>query len=189
MSSPRRLSLYVDKPGHGEILLIDCGPVQDEHAVTLRGGAIGAMLQQVTALALCEYLCSGSVPTLGRMTRAEAEVSLPDLQAAAILAGAGPDRYERLLPVVDLPPHGPICVHCGEGSPYDETQRTTNSMCDERGHTPFGSVHRTWKEATEHYEAKHAWWEQMRPLRPGAARCARSAARVSDGATLTPLPD
>lgn len=179
---PEPFELDVEEPGCG---VIEFGVRRDGDAETRRGRLtgpkIGAALRAVTTLVLDEHDTSPEVPGLGRISHTEARKLLPPLQHAALLAGAGTDRYERMVTFDDDAPVDPLCVYCCVGSDYTPNVDTENPWCDKHGHTPFGEyAGMKWEKALTVHARRRDWWERMQALR---------APRVipPDAVTVVPL--
>lgn len=161
--------IAVDNPGYGTLWIRAIGPDMPEWQHDLAGTDLGQLLTEVTGLA------TGLAPTGRRPETAAlvpvwlderlARLLLPGLQKAVVLAGAGTDRYEQLLVDEDESPPEPLCVDCGEGSPFHQAV-TVSERCTEHGHTPFGHrEHTTWDAAQRLYASNRKWWETRRALR------------------------
>jgi hypothetical protein len=159
------LHLFVDSPGHGELDVVGWrARFRDLDGWTrhLAGPQLGRFLSEVTELAL-----GRAVP--GRLLVPElfayqAQWVLPSLQRAVLLAGAGTDRFERLVAEPDEVPAAPLCTTCSLGSDYSAL-RTASAWCTEHGHSPFGEyMGKAWAAATELHEVRLESWEARRRL-------------------------
>jgi hypothetical protein len=177
--------ISVDDPGHGRLSIRrlddrfpdDDGNQWGDDIPLFAGPELGNLLRIVTNLAgghderggvpAPEFVVS-SAPvavrgTTGRrfmLGRLEALELLPALTRAVILATAGQDRYERVVPN-DAIGQAPVCVYCGEGAGDSVEAATISGWCLEHGHTPFGTrPYVSWDQARTDYTRTHtdiAW--------------------------------
>jgi hypothetical protein len=166
--------LYVNDPGHGEVLL--CGFHRggdrahrcDFDDKRLRGSDLGLVLERLTDLAITDSRDIGTVHRLGTLTVGEARLLLPSFQRAVVLAAAGSNRYEA---VMEAPGEAPeFCVTCGEGEIY------ATSECRTPQHPDASCARTDWCD-----QYGHSWFA-------GRAPAAASPAMPSDSpATQTPI--
>ena len=176
--------LDVDNPGYGELTIAALTDPHDrEPLVTqewrreLNGPNLGAFLAAVTAQALGGTPGAFGFDNLPRfLTAAVARELLPALQAAALLALAGTDRYERVYPDGERPAE-PLCARCHTGSDYT-TVASMSSWCAEHGHRPFGT-RLTWDEAQSMYRWDLERWERAQARAREQALEREQAARHS----------
>ncbi len=144
------VQMFVDNPGHGEIVVR--GFADDDSTLSLVGAHLGRLLEETTSRALGGPAVER--PVLPRfVTTAQAVELVPVVQRAVLLAVAGEDRYQRVEVEPDTDPEDVLCVHCNEGSVFDQTV-TISERCTEHGHTPFGyATDTTWDQAQARREA------------------------------------
>lgn len=172
--------ISVDDPGHGRLSIrrLDAAyPDEDGNQwgndiPLFAGPELGNLLRIVTNLAAghderggvsSPALVASRAPVAVRGTTGrrflvgahEALELLPALTRAVILATAGQDRYDRVVPD-DARTLPPTCVYCGEGAGDSVDASTISGWCLEHGHTPFGArPFVSWDHARQDYARAH----------------------------------